>query len=132
MSKARSCITINHNITARLKVCPYRSNTLGKKLYIHMMVTGHNTSATTCTAQLPCLQCLKCCFSLPGSPQNLPQRSFFTPRVVFALPFQIISNNAMIANTGQYPSFLSDLPVILSFVVAEEYGGGKYILTEGG
>ena len=91
-SKARSCITINHNITARLKVCPYRSNTLGKKLYIHMMVTGHNTSATTCTAQLPCLQCLKCCFSLPGSPQNLPQRSFFTPRVVFALPFQIISS----------------------------------------
>ena len=130
MSKARSCITINHNITARLKVCPYRSNTLGKKLYIHMMVTGHNTSATACTAQLPCLQCLKCSFSLPGSPQNLPQRSFFTPRVVFALPFQIISNNAMIANTGQYQSFLSDLPVILSFVVAEEYGGGKYILTE--
>ena len=56
------------------------------------MVTGHNTSATACTAQLPCLQCLKCCFSLPGSPQNLPQRSFFTAQVVFALPFQIISS----------------------------------------
>ena len=33
-SKAQSCITINHNITARLKACPYRSNTLSNKLYI--------------------------------------------------------------------------------------------------
>ena len=65
-----------------------------------------------CPAQPACVQCLKCSCSLPGSPQNLLQRSFFTAQVVFTFPFRMISNIAKLqycnVNTGQYQCLLSD------------------------